>query len=411
MKKKKQKEEGVLPPANLEAEQAVIGAMLLRPQAINQVADILGPQDFYRQAHSLIYRAIMDLYSKGKPVDLTSVTSLLHDRGELKEVGGAVFLASLSEHVGTAANAPYYAQLVREKAILRGLLERSKEIIAACLGQVEDIDEFLDWAEKSIFEGIENKSGANVKQLGELDGEKYNQLSKIFYEEKEYTGILSGFYDLDRLTNGFHPGELTIIAARPSMGKTAIITNIAYNAGQKDVPVVVFSLEMTALQMVLRFISSAGRINGDNLRRAKLGQHEWVVFSDLHEKFCSLPIYIDDTPSISPLEIRARSRRLYAQKKANLIVVDYLQLMKTKGKRNREEEISHIAWSLKSLAKELNVTVIAVSQVNREIEKRPGQKYFLSDLRESGALEQHADNVIFLYLEEEAAIAEIDVKK
>lgn len=391
------------PPANLEAEQSVLGAILLRPQVLDQVADILAPKDFYRQVHGLIYQSMLDLYGKGEPVDLTSVTALLQDRGQLEEVGGPVFLASLSEHVGTAANAHYYARLVHEKSVLRGLLERSQEIAAACLGRVEDVDEFLDWAEGQVFEIAEAKIRPGFQALGTLVEKEVETLEAIWHREMgRITGVPSGFTDLDNLTAGFQKGDLIIIAARPSMGKTALALNIAFNAAyHAQVPVAFFSLEMSKEQLVRRLLSSAGEINASHLRRAFLTDQEWHKLQEAAGYLLDCPIYIDDTPAATVLEVRSKSRRLKAEGKLGLVIVDYLQLMRGRSDfSSREQEISEISRSLKALAKELEVPVVALSQLSRKVEDRKPKIPELADLRESGAIEQDADVIFFIYRDE-----------
>lgn len=412
---------GVTPPANLEAEQSVLGAILLRPQVLDQVADLIGVNDFYRQAHGRIFQAMLDLYSRAEPVDLVTVTALLKERGHLDEVGGPLFLASLSEHVGTAANASYYAKLVHEKAILRGLLERSQEIGQACLGPVEDVDEFLDWAEGQIFQIAEAKIRPGFQSLANLVEQEVETLEKIWHREAgRITGVPSGFTDLDSLTAGFQKSDLIIIAARPSMGKTALALNIAFNAAYlSQVPVGFFSLEMSKEQLVRRLLSCAGEIDASHLRRAFLTGEEWQNLQQAASYLLECPIYIDDTPAATALEIRSKSRRLKAEGKLGLIIVDYLQLMRGRSDASsREQEISDISRSLKALAKELDVPVIALSQLSRKVEDRKPKIPELADLRESGAIEQDADVIFFIYRDEvynenspEKGLAKIFLKK
>lgn len=413
---------GLMPPANLEAEQSVLGAILLRPQVLDQVADLIAVQDFYRQAHGRIYQAMLDLYSRAEPVDLVTVTALLKERGQLEEVGGPVFLASLSEQVGTAANALYYARLVHEKAVLRRLLEQCQSIAQACLGPVEDVDEFLDEVEGKIFQVAESKVRPGFQPLAVLVEKEVETLEKIWHREAgRITGVPSGFTDLDNLTAGFQKGDLIIIAARPSMGKTALALNIAFNAAYlSQVPVAFFSLEMSKEQLVRRLLSCAGEIDASHLRRAFLTGQEWQNLQEAASYLIECPIYIDDTPAATVLDIRGKSRRLKAEGKLGLVIVDYLQLMRGRSDApSREQEISDISRSLKALAKELDVPVIALSQLSRKVEDRKPKIPELADLRESGAIEQDADVILFIYRDEvytgeeskEKGIARILLKK
>lgn len=394
---------GLTPPANLEAEQSVLGAILLRSQTLDQVADLLTPADFYRSSHGDIFQGMLDLWSRGEPVDLVTVTALLKERGRLEDVGGPVFLAALSEHVGTAANAAYYARLVHEKAVLRRLLECSQNIAQACLAPVEDVEEFLDRAESEIFRVAESKIRFGFQPLGSLVEEEVATLEAIWQKEKgRITGVPSGFPDLDQLTAGFQQGDLIIIAARPSMGKTALALNIAFNAAYTGgVPVAFFSLEMSKEQLVRRLLSSVGEIDASHLRRAFLTGEEWQKLQEAASFLLECPIHVDDTPAASVLEVRSKARRLRAEDKLGLIVVDYLQLMKGgPDASSREQEISEISRSLKALAKELGVPVIALSQLSRKVEDRKPKIPELADLRESGAIEQDADVILFIYRDE-----------
>lgn len=412
---------GQTPPANLEAEQSVLGAVLLRPQVLDQVSDLISPEDFYRPVHGLIYQAMLDLYHRAEPVDLVTVTALLKERSQLEEAGGPVFLAGLSEQVGTAANALYYARLVHDKSVLRRLLARAQEIAQACLGPVEDVDEFLDFAEKQVFEVAQTKVRPGFQPLGSLVESEIETLEAIWHKDKgRITGVPSGFKDLDTLTAGFQPGDLIIIAARPSMGKTALALNIAFNAAYKDqIPVAFFSLEMSKEQLVRRLLSAAGRIDASHLRRAFLTGEEWQRLQEAAGLLLETPVFIDDTPAASVLEVRAKARRLKAEGKLGLAIVDYLQLMRGRfDSPSREQEVSEISRSLKALAKELGVPVIALSQLSRKVEDRPKKEPQLADLRESGAIEQDADVIFFIYRDEvyheaspEAGTARIYLKK
>jgi replicative DNA helicase len=394
---------GYTPPSNPEAEQSVLGAILVRPEVMDQVADLLEPEDFYREAHGRIYQAMLDLYRRGEPVDLVTVTALLKERGHLEGAGGPVFLAGLSEQVGFATNAQYYAQIVHDKAILRRLLACSQEIAANCMGPVEDVAEFLDGAEQRVFQVAESKVRLGFNPLGTLVEQEIATLEAIWHREGgRITGVPSGFMDLDNKTAGFQKGDLIIIAARPSMGKTALALNIAYHAAyQAQVPVAFFSLEMSKEQLVRRLLSSVGEVDASNLRRAFLSTQEWANLQNAAGYLLDCPIFIDDTPAATVLEIRAKARRLKAVDKLGLVVIDYLQLMRGRADvHSREQEISEISRSLKALAKELQVPVIALSQLNRRVEERPNKRPQLADLRESGAIEQDADVVLFIYRDE-----------
>jgi replicative DNA helicase len=412
---------GTLPPANEEAEQSVLGAVLLRPTTLDQVADLITPEDFYRPSHRKIFQAMLDLYARGEPVDLVTVTALLKERGLLDEVGGPVFLASLSEHVGLAANAAHYAKLVHEKSVLRRLLDCTQEISRACLGPVERVDEFLDWAEGQVFRVAESKIRPGFQAIGRLVEDEVVNLEAIWHREKgRITGVPSGFPELDHLTAGFQDGDLIIIAARPSMGKTALALNIAFNAAYtRQIPVAFFSLEMSKQQLVRRLLSAVGEIDASHLRRAFLTDDEWRKLQEAASYLLDCPLFIDDTPAASVLEVRSKARRLRAEGKLGLVIVDYLQLMKGGPDANsREQEISEISRSLKALAKELGVPVVALSQLSRKVEERKPKIPELADLRESGAIEQDADVILFIYRDEvynenspEAGQARILLKK
>jgi replicative DNA helicase len=341
-------------------------------------------------------------------VDLVSVTTLLNERGQLEEAGGPVFLSGLSEHVGFAANAEYYARLVHDKAVLRRLLECSQEIAGACLQPVERVEEFLDWAEHRVFQVAEAHIRQGFQPIEELVNKEIATLEAIWgRKDGALTGVQSGFPDLDNYTAGFQPGDLIIIAARPSMGKTALALNIAFNAAygrheKTPTPVALFSLEMSKEQLVRRLLSSEGEVDASQIRRAAFLTHqEWAQLQEAAGKLLDCPIYIDDTPAAAVLEIRAKCRRLKAEGKLGLVIIDYLQLMRGRGDApSREQEISEISRSLKALAKELSVPVIALSQLNRRVEERPNKRPQLADLRESGAIEQDADVILFIYRDE-----------
>ncbi len=401
MTKKKDSPAGYTPPANLEAEQSVLGAILVRPEVLDEVSDLLVADDFYKEAHGRIYKTMLDLYGKNDPVDLVTVCALLKERSQLEGVGGAVFLAGLSEEVGFAVNAPYYAKLVRQKAMLRRLLDATQEIAGACLAPVDDVDGFIDQAESKIFQIKESREIQAAYSLDDLVPEEVSRIEKIFERKREILGIPSGFVDLDRLTSGWQNGDLIILAARPSHGKTALSLNMAYHAARhSQVPTAFFSMEQPKEQLVQRLLASVGQINASRLRAARMESQEWERFYQVDDNLRGVPIHILDKPALTSLEIRSQARRLKSKQGIGLVVVDYLQLARDPKAKSREQEVGGISRSLKALAKELNLPVIALCQLNREVEKRPNRRPVLSDLRESGSIELDADLVLFIYRDE-----------
>jgi replicative DNA helicase len=401
MTKKKDLPAGYTPPANLEAEQSVLGAILVRPEVLDEVSDLLVADDFYKEAHGRIYKTMLDLYGKNDPVDLVTVCALLKERSQLEGVGGAVFLAGLSEEVGFAVNAPYYAKLVRQKAMLRRLLDATQEIAGACLAPVDDVEVFIDQAESKIFQIKESREIQATYSLDDLVPEEVSRIEKIFERKREILGIPSGFVDLDRLTSGWQNGDLIILAARPSHGKTALSLNMAYHAARhSQVPTAFFSMEQPKEQLVQRLLASVGQINASRLRAARMESQEWERFYQVDDKLRGVPIHIIDKPALTSLEIRSQARRLKSKQGIGLVVVDYLQLAQDPKAKSREQEVGGISRSLKALAKELNLPVIALCQLNREVEKRPNRRPVLSDLRESGSIELDADLVLFIYRDE-----------
>ena len=401
MTKKKDSPAGYTPPANLEAEQSVLGAILVRPEVLDEVSDLLVADDFYKEAHGRIYKTMLDLYGKNDPVDLVTVCALLKERSQLEGVGGAVFLAGLSEEVGFAVNAPYYAKLVRQKAMLRRLLDATQEIAGACLAPVDDADVFIDQAESKIFQIKESREIQAAYSLDDLVPEEVSRIEKIFERKREILGIPSGFVDMDRLTGGWQNGDLIILAARPSHGKTALSLNMAYHAARhSQVPTAFFSMEQPKEQLVQRLLASVGQINASRLRAARMESQEWERFYQVDDKLRGVPIHIIDKPALTSLEIRSQARRLKSKQGIGLVVVDYLQLARDPKAKSREQEVGGISRSLKALAKELNLPVIALCQLNREVEKRPNRRPVLSDLRESGSIELDADLVLFIYRDE-----------
>ncbi|MFQ5902233.1 MAG: replicative DNA helicase [Candidatus Binatia bacterium] len=411
-----------VPPQNLEAESSVLGGILLDNDAINRVLEILTPEDFYRESHRKIYRAMMELSDRNEPVDLITLSEFLKARGELDSVGGTSYLASLADLVPTAANITYYARIVREKAILRHLISAATEIATQGFEEQGNVDEFLDVAEKVIFDISEKKVKSSFVVIGDMIKDSLKTVEKLYERKEMVTGVPTGFKDLDKLTAGLQPSDLIVVAGRPSMGKTAFCLNIAAHAAlNAGVGVAIFSLEMAKEQLVLRMLCSEARVDNSKIRSGYLADREFPKLAMAAGRLNEALIYIDDTPAISVLELRAKARRLVRdrEKKVGLIIVDYLQLMRGMGTAgNREQEISEISRSLKALAKELSIPVIGISQLNRQVESRKPPRPILADLRESGAIEQDADVIAFIYRDvvynentDEPNVAEIIVAK
>jgi len=391
-----------IPPQNLEAEQSVLGGILIENQAINKVMEILTPDDFYRDGHRKIYGALIDLSERDEPADLITMTNELRKKNQLDAIGGASYLASLIDSVPTAANIEYYARIVREKAVLRKLIETSTEIITQSYQDRGDVENFLDEAERAIFEISERRVRPAFYSIREVVKDSLDTISKLYEKKELITGIPSGFKDLDKMTAGFQPSDLIIVAGRPSMGKTAFCLNVAqYAAIERKTPVAIFSLEMSKEQLVIRMLCSQSQVEGTRLRTGFLHESDWTKLTLAAGTLYEAPIFIDDTAALSVLELRAKARRLKADHRLGLLVIDYLQLMKGRARvESRQQEISEISRSLKALAKELNIPIIAVSQLSRKTEERTGNRPQLSDLRESGAIEQDADVILFLFREE-----------
>lgn len=392
-----------VPPQNLEAESSVLGGVLLDNEAINQVLEVLRPEDFYRESHRKVFRAMIELSDRSEPVDLITLSDCLKSRGDLDAVGGTAYLASLADFVPTAANISHYARIVREKSILRSLITTATDIATRGYEEQGNVEEFLDSAEKVIFDISEKKIKASFVAVGDMIKDTLKTVEKLYERKEMVTGVPTGYDDLDKLTAGLQPAELIIVAGRPGMGKTAFALNIAANAAFGGVGVALFSLEMAREQLVLRMLCSEARVNSSKVRSGYLGERDFPQLAKAAGRLHDAPIYIDDTPAISVLELRAKARRLVRDraKKIGLIVVDYLQLMRGMGMAsNREQEISEISRSLKALAKELSVPVIALSQLNRRVEDRGDRRPMMSDLRESGAIEQDSDVIMFIYRDE-----------
>ncbi|MBW2574318.1 MAG: replicative DNA helicase [Deltaproteobacteria bacterium] len=391
-----------LPPQSLEAEESILSAILVDNDTLLEVLEILSPEDFYRSAHQKIFSAISDLFSKNEPVDLVTLTNILREHDRLEEIGGAAYLANLVDTVPLAVNAQYYAKIVYNKACLRRLIEKANSIAKRCFEDRGDVDDVIDFAESSIFEISENKIKPGFYPIGKIIESNIDVLEERQGNRALVTGVATGFTKLDELTAGFQKSDLVILAGRPGMGKTALGLNIAKNAAvDANIPVAIFSLEMSKEQLSFRMLSSEARIDSSRLRRGFISQDDWIKITDSAGVLSQAPIFIDDSPNITALEIRAKSRRLKMEKDIGLIIVDYLQLMKGRASAERRDlEISEISRSLKALAKELDLPVVALSQLNRKLEERSDKRPQLSDLRESGALEQDADVVAFLYRDE-----------
>ncbi len=391
-----------LPPQNVEAEQSVLGGILIENEAVNKVMEILTADDFYRDAHSRIFNALISLSERDEPADLITLTNELRKIDQLDSIGGASYLASLIDSVPTAANIEYYAKIVKEKAILRKLIQTSTEIITQSYQDRGDVEGFLDEAERAIFEISEKRVKPSFYSIRDIVKESFKTIERLFEKKELVTGVPSGFKELDRLTAGFHASDLIIVAGRPSMGKTALCLNISqYAAIEKRIPVAIFSLEMSKEQLVIRMLCSEAQVEGTRLRTGFLTESDWPKLTLAAGNLSDAPIFIDDSAAISVLELRAKARRLKGEHGLGMLIIDYLQLMKGRTRvESRQQEISEISRSLKALAKELNIPVIAVSQLSRKTEERTGNRPQLSDLRESGAIEQDADLILFLYRDE-----------
>jgi replicative DNA helicase len=391
-----------VPPQNLEAESSVLGGILLENDAVNLVLELLRAEDFYRESHRKIFRAMIELSNRNEPVDVITLSECLTGRGELEAVGGSAYLASLNDFVPTAANISYYARIVREKSILRHLINAATEVATKGYEGRDNVEELLDSAEKVIFDITEQRIKSSFVKIGDMMKDSIKMVEKLFERKTMITGVPTGFKDLDTKTAGLQPSDLIIVAARPGMGKTAFSLNVASHAAFSGYGVAVFSLEMAKEQLALRLLCSEARVDNSKVRTGYLSDRDFPKLATAAGKLHDALIYIDDTPAISILELRAKARRLARDrdKKLGLIIVDYLQLMRGTGAaQNREQEISEISRSLKALAKELRVPVLAISQLNRRVEDRNDKTPQLSDLRESGAIEQDADVIAFIYRE------------
>ena len=391
-----------VPPHNLEAEQTILGGVLINNDALNQVVDILSSEDFYREAHAHIYDGMLSLYNRDDPVDLVTLSQILKEMNLLDKVGGTDYLASLAEATSTSAGIIYHAKIVKDLSTRRSLIVECSRISESCFEFANDTDEVLDLAEQSIFEIAERTIDQNFFPMSEVIKESFKKLESTSHKDSFITGVATGFTDFDNITAGLQPSDLIIIAGRPSMGKTSLALNMAYNAALGDkLGVAVFSLEMSRLQLGIRLLGLDAMIDASKLRRGSLQDDEWGRLTDAANRLSELPLYIDDTSGLSVLELKAKARRLKKRYDISLIVIDYLQLMQSrKSTESRQQEISDISRSLKALAKDLNIPVVALSQLNRKVEDRPNKRPILADLRESGAIEQDADVILFIYREE-----------
>ncbi len=391
-----------LPPQSLEAEESILSAILIDNDTLLDIIGILSPENFYKPAHQKVFSAITELFSKGEPVDLVTLTNILREQNKLEEIGGATYLAALVDTVPLAVNAQHYARIIHSKACLRSLIEKSNAIVKLCFEDRGNVEDVIDFAESSIFEISENKTRPAFYSIDKIIENNIKALEEREGNKSLMTGVPTGFIRFDNLTSGFQKSDLIIIAARPSMGKTALALNIARNAAvDANIPVAIFSLEMSKEQLSMRMLCAEARINSSRLRGGFFSSEDWSSLTNAASVLSEAPIYIDDSSDISAMSIRAKARRLKMNKDLGLIIIDYLQLMKGRSSAERRDlEISEISRALKALAKELDLPVVALSQLNRKLEERSDKRPLLSDLRESGALEQDADVVAFIYRDE-----------
>ena len=409
-----------IPPHDIDAEQAVLGSMLTDKDAVNAAIETLKEDAFYREDNRAIYQAIVNLYSKSEPIDIITLKDELESMDKFEQVGGFEYLASLPDKVPTTANVQKYIKIVEEKSILRNLIKTANEIIELGYDPAEDVEDIMDGAEKKIFDLMQSKNQKGYTPIKDVLVESFTKLEELYNRKQHITGVPTGFAELDYKTAGLHGSELILIAARPAMGKTAFALNLATNAALRgNAQVAIFSLEMSKDQLVNRILCSEAMVDSNKVRTGKLGEDDWVKLAGAIGPLSEAEIYIDDTPGISVTEIRTKCRKLSIDKGIGLVVIDYLQLVQgSKRAGSREQEIAEISRSLKILAKEINVPVIALSQLSRAVEQRPDHRPMLSDLRESGSIEQDADIVMFLYRDdyynkesEKKDIAEVIIAK
>jgi replicative DNA helicase len=388
-----------LPPQNIEAEQSILGAILIDNEALPKALEVIDPDDFYKQSHRKIFQAMIELFEKSEPIDLITLTDNMKRQDELDAVGGVAYLSSLVNMVPTAANIKYHSKIIREKGLLRNLLRSATEIASRVYEDNLEAEELVDYAERSIFDISDKRIKASFVTLKEVIKGSFEMIEHLYDKKETVTGVPSGFKDLDNLTTGFQKGDLIVVGGRPSMGKTAFALNVAQHVGlESREPVAIFSLEMAKEQLAFRMLCSEAMVNSSSIRKGFIQKEDWHKLTAAASRLTGAPIFIDDSSGITVLELRAKARRLKREHGLSLVIVDYLQLMRSRGSfERREQEISDISRSLKALAKELSVPVIAVSQLNRSVEQRRPPTPILADLRESGAIEQDADVILFLY--------------
>ena len=411
---------GKVPPQDIEAEQAVVGSMLTDQDAVVAAIETLKSEDFYREDNKIIYEAILNIYNRAEPIDIITLKSELSSMGKLDAVGGLEYIAQLPDKVPTTSNVDRYIKIVQDKAMLRNLIKTANEIISLGYDQTEDVEDVMDHAEKKIFDVMQRKNQKGYTSIKDILIESFTKLEELYNQKQHVTGVPTGFIELDKKTAGLHGSELILIAARPAMGKSAFALNIGtYAATRANIPVAIFSLEMSKDQIGNRILCSEALVDSNNVRTGELNDEELSKLAETSGELSQAQIFVDDTPGISVMEIRAKCRKLKLEKNIGLVIIDYLQLIQGSGKSSsREQEIAEISRSLKILAKEIEVPVIALSQLSRAVESRPDHRPMLSDLRESGSIEQDADIVMFLYRDdyyneesEKKNIAEVIIAK
>ena len=409
-----------VPPNDIIAEQAVLGSMLADKDAVVKAIEILKPEDFYREDHKEIYSAMFELYGLGQPIDFLTLKNSLSQRGTLEKVGAETYISMLIDSVPTTSNIEAYVSIVEEKSTLRNLIKAANDILAMGYASTEEVNSIIEKTEKKIFDVLQNRNSRGYASIKDILVDTFDNIEKLYKKKSKVSGIESGFTDLDLKTSGLNPSELIMVAARPAMGKSAFVLNIAHHVAMNEkVPVMIFSLEMSKEQMVNRILCSEAEVDSMKVRTGDLDSEDWIKLGKASGNLAEAPIYIDDTPGLSSAELRAKCRKAKLEKDIGLIIIDYLQLMESKGRNeSRQNEISEISRSLKILAKELNVPVVALSQLSRAPEARTDHRPILSDLRESGSIEQDADIVMFLYRDdyynqdtEKKNIAEVIIAK
>jgi replicative DNA helicase len=411
-----------LPPQNIEAEQSVLGAIIFDNEALSKAIEILAADDFYRESHRRLYSAMLELFNKSDAIDIITLTDYLRKNNDLDAIGGVAYLSTLANSIPTSANIRYHAKIVQEKALLRALIQTSTLINTKVYEDDMEADAMVDYAENVIFQIADKRAKASFFSLKDVVKDAFKMIERLYDKKETITGVPSGFKDLDEMTAGFQPGELVIIGGRPGMGKTAFALNIAQHVGiEMREPVAIFSLEMSKEQLAMRMLCSESMVDSSQVRKGFISRQDWPKLTSAAGRLSEAPIFIDDSSALTVLDIRAKARRLAKDHRGlSLVVVDYLQLMRSRGSfERREQEISEISRSLKALAKELQIPVIALSQLNRAVEQRSGNKPTLADIRESGAIEQDADVIIFIYRDNEQVknnpavrnIVKIDIAK